>query len=142
MYLEHLECGHSLRAGEGIKFKQIKNFTLPYVFALLLRCPISSSLSRLGGAAGGSAVRGGVCVCVTATSVTATRDHWVCIINNEGALKSVASMNGGAILRAHHTHMHMYMHVCRKEKNSQARTGHQRGMGGRWTDDDPVPCLL
>ena len=41
------------------------------------------------------------------------------------------------------------MHVCvtcvcvtnmcvyvRKVKNSQARTGHQRGMGGRWTDDD------
>ena len=24
----------------------------------------------------------------------------------------------------------------RKVKNSQARTGHQRGMGGRWTDDD------
>ena len=28
------------------------------------------------------------------------------------------------------------MYVCRKVKNSQARTGHQRGMGGRWTDDD------
>ena len=28
------------------------------------------------------------------------------------------------------------MYVCRKAKNSQARTGHQRGMGGRWTDDD------
>ena len=26
--------------------------------------------------------------------------------------------------------------VCRKMNNSQARTGHQRGMGGRWTDDD------
>ncbi|EOD13411.1 hypothetical protein EMIHUDRAFT_246849 [Emiliania huxleyi CCMP1516] len=24
----------------------------------------------------------------------------------------------------------------RKVKNIQARTGHQRGMGGRWTDDD------
>ena len=28
------------------------------------------------------------------------------------------------------------MCVCSKVKNSQARTGHQRGMGGRWTDDD------
>ena len=28
------------------------------------------------------------------------------------------------------------MYVCRKVKNSQARTGHQRGMGGRETDDD------
>ena len=28
------------------------------------------------------------------------------------------------------------MYVCRKVKNSQARTGHRRGMGGRWTDDD------
>ena len=28
------------------------------------------------------------------------------------------------------------MYVCRKVKNSQARTGHQRGMGGRKTDDD------
>ena len=28
------------------------------------------------------------------------------------------------------------MYVCRKVKNSQARTGHQRGMGGRGTDDD------
>ena len=28
------------------------------------------------------------------------------------------------------------MYVCSKVKNSQARTGHQRGMGGRWTDDD------
>ena len=27
------------------------------------------------------------------------------------------------------------MYVCRKVKNSQARTGHQRGMGGRGTDD-------
>ena len=26
--------------------------------------------------------------------------------------------------------------IDRKAKNSQARTGHQRGMGGRWTDDD------
>ncbi len=26
--------------------------------------------------------------------------------------------------------------VCRKMNNSQARTGHQRGMGGRGTDDD------
>ena len=34
---------------------------------LLLCCPISSSLSRLGGAAGGRAVRCGVCVCATAT---------------------------------------------------------------------------
>ena len=34
---------------------------------LLLRCPISSSLSRLGGAVGGRAVRCGVCVCATAT---------------------------------------------------------------------------
>ena len=34
---------------------------------LLLRCPISSSLSRLGGAAGGRAVRRGVCVCATAS---------------------------------------------------------------------------
>ena len=33
----------------------------------LLCCPISSSLSRLGGAVGGRAVRHGVCVCVTAT---------------------------------------------------------------------------
>ena len=32
-----------------------------------------------GGAVAGRAVLGGVCV-VTATSVTATRDHWVCII--------------------------------------------------------------
>ena len=31
---------------------------------------------------------------------------------------------------------HKAMYVCRKVKNSQARTGHQRGMGGRWTDDD------
>ena len=29
-----------------------------------------------------------------------------------------------------------FMYVCRKMKNSQARTGHQRGMGGRGTDDD------
>ena len=28
------------------------------------------------------------------------------------------------------------LYVCRKVKNSQARTGHQRGMGGRKTDDD------
>ena len=28
------------------------------------------------------------------------------------------------------------MYVCRKMNNSRARTGHQRGMGGRWTDDD------
>ena len=28
------------------------------------------------------------------------------------------------------------MYVCRKVKNSQARTGHQRGMDGRETDDD------
>ena len=28
------------------------------------------------------------------------------------------------------------MYVCSKVKNSQARTGHQRGMGGRKTDDD------
>ena len=28
------------------------------------------------------------------------------------------------------------MYVCRKMNNSQARTGHQRGMGGRETDDD------
>ena len=28
------------------------------------------------------------------------------------------------------------MYVCRKMNNSQARTGHQRGMGGRGTDDD------
>ena len=34
----------------------------------LLCCPISSSLSRLGGAAGGRAVRCGVCVCATATT--------------------------------------------------------------------------
>ena len=27
------------------------------------------------------------------------------------------------------------MYACRKVKNSQARTGHQRGMGGRETDD-------
>ena len=33
----------------------------------LLCCPISSSLSRLGGAVGGRAVRRGVCVCATAT---------------------------------------------------------------------------
>ena len=33
----------------------------------LLCCPISSSLSRLGGAVGGRAVRHGVCVCATAT---------------------------------------------------------------------------
>ena len=38
-----------------------------YVFGLLLCCPISSSLSRLGGAVGGRAVRRGVCVCATAT---------------------------------------------------------------------------
>ena len=41
----------------------------------------------LGEAVAGRAVRIGVCVCVTATSVTATQDQWVCIINNEGALK-------------------------------------------------------
>ena len=28
------------------------------------------------------------------------------------------------------------MYVCRKVKNSQARTEHQRGMDGRETDDD------
>ena len=28
------------------------------------------------------------------------------------------------------------MYVCRKMNNSRARTGHQRGMGGRGTDDD------
>ena len=39
----------------------------PIRVGLLLRCPISSSLSRLGGAAGGRAVRRGVCVCATAT---------------------------------------------------------------------------
>ena len=27
------------------------------------------------------------------------------------------------------------MYVCRKVKTSQARTGHQRGMGGRGTDE-------
>ena len=31
---------------------------------------------------------------------------------------------------------HHDMYVCRKMNNSQARTGHQRGMGGRGTDDD------
>ena len=31
---------------------------------------------------------------------------------------------------------HPLSYVCRKVKNSQARTGHQRGMGGRKTDDD------
>ena len=29
-----------------------------------------------------------------------------------------------------------YWDVCRKMNDSQARTGHQRGMGGRGTDDD------
>jgi len=35
-----------------------------------------------------------------------------------------------------HTQAHktLSMYVCRKVKNSQARTGHQRGMGGRETD--------
>ena len=28
------------------------------------------------------------------------------------------------------------MYVCRKVKNSQARTGHRRGMGGRWTEKE------
>ena len=42
----------------------------------------------LGEAVAGRAVRIGVCVCVTATSVTATQDHCVFIINNEGALKN------------------------------------------------------
>ena len=28
------------------------------------------------------------------------------------------------------------MYVCRKMNNSRAQTGHQRGMGGRGTDDD------
>ena len=42
----------------------------------------------LGEAVAGRAVRIGVCVCVTATSVTATRDHRVCIFfDNEGASK-------------------------------------------------------
>ena len=53
----------------------------------LLCCPIPSSLSRLGGAAGERAVRSGVGVCVATADVTTTRDHCVCIINNEGALK-------------------------------------------------------
>ena len=39
------------------------------------------------------------------------------------------SMEGGSARRR-------CMYVCRKVKNSQARTGHQRGMGGRRTDDD------
>ena len=30
----------------------------------------------------------------------------------------------------------------RKVKNSQARTGHRRGMGGRWTDDSVHPFFL
>ena len=40
---------------------------------------------------------------------------------------------------AWHSQIHVHatkMYVCRKVKNSQARTGHQRGMGGRKTDDD------
>ena len=36
---------------------------------------------RPRGAVAGRAVRNGVCVCVTATSVTATRGHWVCIMS-------------------------------------------------------------
>ena len=39
----------------------------------LLCCPISSSLSRLGGAVGGRAVRRGVCVCATATKDSSQR---------------------------------------------------------------------
>ena len=35
------------------------------------------------------------------------------------------------------THMYVCMYVCSKVKNSQARTGHQRGMGGRKTEGDP-----
>ena len=56
---------------------------------LLLCCPISSPLSRLGGAAGGRAVRCGVCMCATATK-DRSQDHWACIINNEGALKKIS----------------------------------------------------
>ena len=57
------------------------------MLVLLLCCLISSSLSRLGGAAGGRAVRRGVCVCATATEDRSRRDQRVCIINDEGALK-------------------------------------------------------
>ena len=34
------------------------------------------------------------------------------------------------------TRARVCLYVCRKVKNSQARTGHQRGMGGRKTDDE------
>ena len=49
------------------------------------------------------------------------------------------SMNfGGRQISTHtaYTHRVTGMYVCRKMNNSQARTGHQRGMGGRGTDDD------
>ena len=42
----------------------------------------------LGEAVAGRAVRIGVCVCVTATSVTATQDQWVCIITTKALSKN------------------------------------------------------
>ena len=49
---------------------------------LLLCCPISSSLSRLGGAAGGRAVQCGVCA-----RVTATRDHGLVLLTAKALSK-------------------------------------------------------
>ena len=62
------------------------NFTLPYVLGSSFAVPSPHLFLAWGGAVAGRAVLNGACVCVTATSVTATRDHWVCTINNEGAL--------------------------------------------------------
>ena len=46
----------------------------------------------LGGAAGGRAVRCGMCMCATATK-DRSQDHWACIINNEGALKKTKQVS-------------------------------------------------
>ena len=44
------------------------------------RADKKESLSAWGGAVAGRAVLNGACVCVTATSVTAIRDHWVVLL--------------------------------------------------------------
>ena len=53
---------------------------------LLLCCPISSSLSRLGGAAGGRAVRCGVCA-----RVTAARDHGLVLLTTKALSKKICN---------------------------------------------------
>ena len=51
-------------------------------------------------------------------------------------LKGSATCSAPCVLRRHARQFRACMYVCRKMNNSRARTGHQRGMGGRGTDDD------